>query len=953
MRRECLLSPLLAYLLSVSLIYAVPPISHVPLDTLGIPPITGEAQAQGGTISPFNTSNIPTSMGEAGQELEAPEDIIFDASAMDSTFKPSRDWPQKVTCYAVFNPYLLGLKRAYVYDAIMDDYTLYVYNKSPKRLGVSSGNFPFVFDGEITVKLEGEKFTSIPSVAPDAEIISYEVSPAVKIDFYKDGADNFYVKPYLTPGNSVTVKIKLKMGADEGYFSSDIPEHLTLEDIPAELRRPVPENVKAKAQLLVERLGLKNEKNLRKILGTLTAYFSTFSCDSVPSPQKEPDVYLAIAESRQGACSQRAVGFFITANSLGIPTRLVINECHAFVEVYIPQHGWKMINLNGCGEAQAKNIAGKEPFEGVAKDSDADWLSDFYEEWVTSTDPNNPDTDGDGIPDWKEDLDGDGLSNYEERSLCTDPRKPEEGSSFGEKAEFTSIDSDSDKLSDSFEEQFTYTNPYNPDTDGDGVADGEEDLDSDGLTNAEEQILGLNPLNPDTDGDGLSDSYERGILKTDPNSRDTDMDGTPDGNEDPDGDGLTNLEEQEVGTNPRNPDTDRDGVLDGVDSEPVGKDSDNDGLSDNFESLTKTNPSTADSDGDGTPDGDEDLDGDGLSNLAEQMLGTNPAKRDTDSDGLSDAFEVMLAGTDPNVADTDSNGAPDKAEYLDKSNIDEQTLGLNSQNSDAKQEDEGDAEQQKEAPADENVSISLNLSSISIKLGEEVAAMGRLSSGDKGLAGREVDILINGTRVISVVTGEDGYYDVTLNFSAPGSYAVKAVFESGNLPYKSAESTTFVVDVADVASGRNYAAVIIGAASLLAGVAGGVVYYTRFRAKPAPTAQKSKSEKKHAFAEMKDDYDVTQKGDYRSRVIIAYNRLLLLLSTKGLNKEPNQTHWEFCRRVLGELPEIGEGLSRITALYERAFYSTHPVEESHYLVVKTEMERVKNVLSGGEIRENT
>ncbi|MBN8881021.1 MAG: hypothetical protein J0H73_01740, partial [Salana multivorans] len=45
--------------------------------------------------------------------------------------------------------------------------------------------------------------------------------------------------------------------------------------------------------------------------------------------------------------------------------------------------------------------------------------------------------------------------------------------------------------------------------DGNGVLDGEDDADGDGLTNGEEEEdHGTDPNNPDTDGDGLSDGDE-------------------------------------------------------------------------------------------------------------------------------------------------------------------------------------------------------------------------------------------------------------------------------------------------------------------------------------------------------------------------------------------------------------------------------------------------------------
>lgn len=58
------------------------------------------------------------------------------------------------------------------------------------------------------------------------------------------------------------------------------------------------------------------------------------------------------------------------------------------------------------------------------------------------------------------------------------------------------VDSDKDGLDDVREKQLG-TDPNNPDTDGDGLSDGDEVL-----------IWKTNPLNPDTDGDGFKDGDE-------------------------------------------------------------------------------------------------------------------------------------------------------------------------------------------------------------------------------------------------------------------------------------------------------------------------------------------------------------------------------------------------------------------------------------------------------------
>lgn len=129
-------------------------------------------------------------------------------------------------------------------------------------------------------------------------------------------------------------------------------------------------------------------------------------------------------------------------------------------------------------------------------DTDSDGLSDVYEKYYYETDPLNPDTDSDGLPDGyevltlgtdpakadaddngisdaNEDFDEDGLSNFEEYQLETDPLNK---------------DTDNDGLSD-YDEINTYnTDPLEYDTDGDIVSDGDE------------IALGLNPLSPVTNG---------------------------------------------------------------------------------------------------------------------------------------------------------------------------------------------------------------------------------------------------------------------------------------------------------------------------------------------------------------------------------------------------------------------------------------------------------------------
>lgn len=138
---------------------------------------------------------------------------------------------------------------------------------------------------------------------------------------------------------------------------------------------------------------------------------------------------------------------------------------------------------------------------------------------------------------------------------------------------------------------------------------------------------------------------------------------------DSDGDGLGDQLEEALGTNPNLADTDADGLDDGDEqlrgTNPLDCDTDADGLSDGFEVTFQMDPTDSDSDDDGTLDGDEDTDGDGVRDEWEEDFGTDPTvagpSGDADSDGLPDAAELGF-GSDPFDPDTDDDGVLDSRE---------------------------------------------------------------------------------------------------------------------------------------------------------------------------------------------------------------------------------------------------------------------------------------------------
>ncbi|MGA1820748.1 MAG: hypothetical protein ACMUHU_07060, partial [Thermoplasmatota archaeon] len=377
-------------------------------------------------------------------------------------------------------------------------------------------------------------------------------------------------------------------------------------------------------------------------------------------------------------------------------------------------------------------------------------------------DPMDPDTDGDGMPDgWEltmglnplngtdyfKDLDGDGLPNYMEYAFPnmdnvwfrTDPRNPDtdaDGMPDGWEAYNSKIisqipatstrDDLEDKIPDGKRTVFTVS-PMIPDAEEDN--DGYWETDEwgveiycrrdDGVTNYEEFMgskyypRSSDPSDADSDDDGLYDGEEMkygfpgeligGRFVTNPdiaaryhtnhNAPDTDMDRwglsydgpriltdweevhgrtrdvQPRNGFDDDGDGEVDEYEGEYlffsPTNASNPDSDLDGLMDvdevfGIDTRYFWQWSEL--------GVIRTDPTMTDSDGDG------------LSDLAETNTGvyngpsdtgTDPANPDTDGDGLLDGQEDQNRNgrldegeTDPNDWDTDDGGVDDGTEVL-------------------------------------------------------------------------------------------------------------------------------------------------------------------------------------------------------------------------------------------------------------------------------------------------
>jgi fimbrial isopeptide formation D2 family protein/uncharacterized repeat protein (TIGR01451 family) len=328
--------------------------------------------------------------------------------------------------------------------------------------------------------------------------------------------------------------------------------------------------------------------------------------------------------------------------------------------------GAEDVNRNGRVDVNERNPRDGADDAPAPTDTDGDGLTDA-EERAAGLNPNDPDTDDDGVrdgqePNWRLDSDGDGLIN------ALDVDSDNDGLFDGTESGVTMALTGTDTTRGFFiadADPMTRTNLLLADTDGGGVRDGAEDTNKNGRVDMGEK----NPRDPtddmmaptDTDGDGLTDA-EEALAGTDPRDPDTDDDGVRDGqepnwNSDTDRDGLINA---------RDADSDNDGLFDGTESgvtmAGMGTDISKGVFLADADPMTRTNPLARDTDAGGIDDGAEDTNKNGRIDMGER----NPrdpaddaiAPTDSDNDGLTDG-EERLAGTNPNDPDTDDDGVID------------------------------------------------------------------------------------------------------------------------------------------------------------------------------------------------------------------------------------------------------------------------------------------------------
>lgn len=261
----------------------------------------------------------------------------------DSTYEPDRDTrrPNIENYDDPFSPATAPFKRLRAYDWVDPDYSLRVRDKSlkPMIVGGSASQSDEPFYGDLSVDLLPDQPVRIPTVGPGARILRFHANPEVPVDVFRDGADNWFVRG----STRARVRIVMEIAAARASFGSDFADvdwsALNIGQAPPHLHDEA-------FQQVAQAVGISRGMRPREVVRKMVAYFRAFAPSDDP-PSDKKDIYLDLALSKKGVCRHRAFAFLVTGLEIGIPTRMVVNEAHAWVEVFDGSL-WHRIDLGGA-----------------------------------------------------------------------------------------------------------------------------------------------------------------------------------------------------------------------------------------------------------------------------------------------------------------------------------------------------------------------------------------------------------------------------------------------------------------------------------------------------------------------------------------------------------------------------------------------------------------------------
>lgn len=287
----------------------------------------------------------------------------------DSTYEADRDTrrPEVEAYDDPFSPSTVPFKRLRAYDTVDEQYHLRVANRAltPLAVGGAAGPEDEAFYADFTVQLAADQPVRIPTVGPDTRVLKMHVEPEQQVLLLRDGADNWFARSKKRE----PVRMVMELAIRRSTFGSPFA-NVSWDDLTRFVPSGLPASQRDAAERVFSAIGVSRSMRPRDAVDRMVGYFRSFAPSDAP-PSTESDIYLDLALSKKGVCRHRAFAFLVTALHLGLPTRMVVNEAHAWVEVFDTAL-WHRVDLGGAALDLEENNDPDKPMHKPPSDP-YDW----------------------------------------------------------------------------------------------------------------------------------------------------------------------------------------------------------------------------------------------------------------------------------------------------------------------------------------------------------------------------------------------------------------------------------------------------------------------------------------------------------------------------------------------------------------------------------------------------